>query len=81
MVATPNVVLLRHEAVGVLIVVASKQEQMRFLADTIRKVQSYTYSFHNRSMLQMHGLDGETILQLFEECYEHGIYNRECRRR
>ena len=24
----------------------------------------------------MHGLDGETILQLFKECYEHGIYNR-----
>ena len=40
-----------------------KQEQMRFLADTIRKY-NLTYSFHNRSMLQMHGLDGNYFTTL-----------------
>ena len=24
----------------------------------------------------MHGLDGDTILNLYKECYDHGIYNR-----
>lgn len=53
-----------------------KQEQMRFLADTIRKYNLTHIHFTTGQCLQMHGLDGETILQLFKECYEHGIYNR-----
>ena len=33
-------------------------------------------SFTTGQCLQMHGLDGDTILNLFKECHEHGIYNR-----
>ena len=53
-----------------------KQEQMRFLADTIRKYNLTHIHFTTGQCLQMHGLDGDTILQLFKECYDHGIYNR-----
>lgn len=53
-----------------------QKEQMEFLADTIRKYNLTHVHFTTGQCLQMHGLDGETILQLFKECYDHGIYNR-----
>ena len=47
-----------------------------FLADSIRKYNLQHVHFTTGQCLQMHGLDGDTILNLFKECHEHGIYNR-----
>ncbi|PQL20219.1 ferredoxin [Veillonella denticariosi JCM 15641] len=52
------------------------RDQMQFLAGAIRKYNLKHVHFTTGQCLQMHGLDGETILSLFKECYEHGIYNR-----
>lgn len=52
------------------------KEQMQFLADSIRKYNLQHVHFTTGQCLQMHGLDGDTILSLFKECHEHGIYNR-----
>ena len=52
------------------------REHMQFLADSIRKYNLQHVHFTTGQCLQMHGLDGDTILNLFKECHEHGIYNR-----
>ena len=52
------------------------REHMRFLADAIRKYNLQHVHFTTGQCLQMHGLDGDTILNLYKECYDHGIYNR-----
>ena len=52
------------------------REHMQFLADSIRKYNLQHVHFTTGQCLQMHGLDGDTILKLYKECYDHGIYNR-----
>lgn len=52
------------------------KEQMQFLADAIRKYSLQHVHFTTGQCLQMHALNGDTILALFKECYEQGIYNR-----
>ena len=52
------------------------REHMQFLADSIRKYNLQHVHFTTGQCLQMHGLDGDTILNLYKECYDHGIYNR-----
>lgn len=52
------------------------RKHMQFLADSIRKYNLQHVHFTTGQCLQMHGLDGDTILKLYKECYDHGIYNR-----
>jgi nitrite/sulfite reductase ferredoxin domain protein len=52
------------------------REHMQFLADSIRKYNLQHVHFTTGQCLQMDGLDGDTMLTLFKECHEHGIYNR-----
>ncbi|MCF0154165.1 MAG: nitrite/sulfite reductase [Veillonella sp.] len=52
------------------------QDQLKFMAEAIRKHNLEHIHFTSGQCIQMHGLDGETVLELYKECYEAGIYNR-----
>lgn len=50
--------------------------QLSFLAAAIRRYHLTDIHFTTGESIQFHHLDGDTIVRLFQECYDHGIYNR-----
>jgi len=51
-------------------------EHIAFTADMIRKYDLKHAHFTTGQTIQFHGLDGETIINIFEDCHNNGIYNR-----
>lgn len=52
------------------------QDQLKFMAEAIRKYDLEHIRFTIGQAIQMHGLDGETIITLFKECFNHDIFCR-----
>lgn len=52
------------------------KDQLTFLADAIEKHDLKMPHFTTGQSIQFHGLAGETVVTLFEECHAHGIYSR-----
>lgn len=51
-------------------------DQLTFLAAAIEQHDLKAPHFTTGQSIQFHGLDGETVVKLFEECHSHGIYSR-----
>ena len=50
--------------------------QMKFLVDSVKKYNLKYVHFTTGQCIQFHQLQGEQILELYKDCFEHDIYNR-----
>ena len=50
--------------------------QMKFLVDSVKKYDLKHVHFTTGQCIQFHQLQGEQILELYKDCFEHDIYNR-----
>ncbi len=50
--------------------------QMKFLVNAVKKYDLKYVHFTTGQCIQFHKLQGEQILELYKECFEHDIYNR-----
>ena len=50
--------------------------QMKFLVNAVKKYDLKHVHFTTGQCIQFHQLQGEQILELYKECFEHDIYNR-----
>ena len=50
--------------------------QMKFLVNAVSKYDLKHVHFTTGQCIQFHNLQGEQILELYKECFEHDIYNR-----
>ncbi len=49
---------------------------LAFIADTIERYDLQEPHFTTGQSIQFHGLTGELVVQLFEDCHKQGIYSR-----
>ncbi len=50
--------------------------QMKFLVNSVKKYDLKYVHFTTGQCIQFHQLQGEQILELYKDCFEHDIYNR-----
>ena len=50
--------------------------QMKFLVNAVKKYDLQYVHFTTGQCIQFHQLQGEQILELYKDCFEHDIYNR-----